>query len=526
MAQRHYFVTLLCLSLFIVACLLVSLVISRTIGTDLEAEHSGGRQTADRRQSGGLPEVSELRTIDLVDLTECDKTFAFTRRRLQVRVLKSSPVYRQRPQFLEGSARLATAAAGELVAPQVLANRPNGDEETQLDAARFFLTSTRDFVAGAAEHQTDQQVVDELRVEAGERSGNEKEPGDVPSQERQSTKEQVAAEEGRQADDPLASAASEMGFSLGSVNSSLIDCFIVDIEKRYNQKILIEDRHRKVASTRRVGFGKMLDTIKACRWLTWTTLINHTSVQLTGQLIGRPDGKSTFAPSLSLTSSGSTLNEIVKPVEQVGPAKANSHDLLSSILRSWLLPDAPALARQSENYEIQASGQRLPPVVSESRESAAVTRPSSVLVGLAATSPAPPTSAEDEARRGSYLNMGMSMVSGIVPNTLWCGLGDRAANYSELGAEFKVDSCCRAHDHCPIRLKPFATDYGLINWSVSTRSHCGCDLDFADCLTSINSTLSNVIKTLYFRLVGLQCIDVEGRQSTPAGVHPSSIDII
>lgn len=53
--------------------------------------------------------------------------------------------------------------------------------------------------------------------------------------------------------------------------------------------------------------------------------------------------------------------------------------------------------------------------------------------------------------------------------TKWCGLGDEAKGYHDLGPEVAVDICCRAHDHCPMRLKAFRSDYGSINLSLYTR---------------------------------------------------------
>ena len=40
---------------------------------------------------------------------------------------------------------------------------------------------------------------------------------------------------------------------------------------------------------------------------------------------------------------------------------------------------------------------------------------------------------------------------------------------------FRVDKCCRAHDHCPIKIKAFSSNYGATNYHVYTKSHCACD---------------------------------------------------
>ncbi|CAG2102331.1 unnamed protein product, partial [Medioppia subpectinata] len=41
----------------------------------------------------------------------------------------------------------------------------------------------------------------------------------------------------------------------------------------------------------------------------------------------------------------------------------------------------------------------------------------------------------------------------------WCGLGDAADTYDDLGTKRDIDVCCRAHDHCPIRLKALRFGY-------------------------------------------------------------------
>ncbi len=47
--------------------------------------------------------------------------------------------------------------------------------------------------------------------------------------------------------------------------------------------------------------------------------------------------------------------------------------------------------------------------------------------------------------------------------TKWCGYDDIAAHYHDLGDSVALDKCCRAHDHCPVKIKAFATNYGARN---------------------------------------------------------------
>lgn len=57
----------------------------------------------------------------------------------------------------------------------------------------------------------------------------------------------------------------------------------------------------------------------------------------------------------------------------------------------------------------------------------------------------------------------------MIVGTKWCGLGDIAKNYFDIGRLWHVDVCCRAHDHCPYRMKALRYGYGLLNLSFYTR---------------------------------------------------------
>ncbi|OQR67860.1 hypothetical protein BIW11_04681 [Tropilaelaps mercedesae] len=49
----------------------------------------------------------------------------------------------------------------------------------------------------------------------------------------------------------------------------------------------------------------------------------------------------------------------------------------------------------------------------------------------------------------------------LYPGTLWCGVGDRAANYSELGTSRETDRCCRNHDFCPVKIYAGERKFGI-----------------------------------------------------------------
>lgn len=122
---------------------------------------------------------------------------------------------------------------------------------------------------------------------------------------------------------------------------------------------------------------------------------------------------------------------------------------------------------------------------------------------------------EDEFRDGIEVPTTEDMISmfsikrGLIPGTKWCGLGDIASSYNDLGLKRRIDICCRAHDHCPIRLKPFRNDYGVFNIALYTKSHCDCDADFYRCLREAHSKTADMLGNLYFNVMKLQCLREE-----------------
>lgn len=122
---------------------------------------------------------------------------------------------------------------------------------------------------------------------------------------------------------------------------------------------------------------------------------------------------------------------------------------------------------------------------------------------------------DDEYRDGLEVMSTDDLVSlfsikrGLIPGTKWCGLGDQAHSYNDLGSKQRIDLCCRAHDHCPIRSKPFRNDYGLLNLALYTKSHCDCDADFYSCLRDVRSRTADMLGNLYFNIMKLQCLREE-----------------
>lgn len=57
----------------------------------------------------------------------------------------------------------------------------------------------------------------------------------------------------------------------------------------------------------------------------------------------------------------------------------------------------------------------------------------------------------------------------IFPGTKWCGPGDIAKNYNDLGTYRETDKCCREHDNCGDLILPRKSKHGLENPDSFTR---------------------------------------------------------
>ncbi|CAL4122725.1 unnamed protein product, partial [Meganyctiphanes norvegica] len=116
--------------------------------------------------------------------------------------------------------------------------------------------------------------------------------------------------------------------------------------------------------------------------------------------------------------------------------------------------------------------------------------------------------------------MSGNLLRGLLPGTLWCGMGDAAENYHQLGYLRDLDNCCRAHDHCPIKLRPLMNRYGLTNLAVNTKSHCSCDLEFFRCLKAVGSEISKKVGEVYFNYLQVQCLDEPTARHKPMKYAP------
>ncbi|XP_059619258.1 uncharacterized protein LOC132263492 [Phlebotomus argentipes] len=107
---------------------------------------------------------------------------------------------------------------------------------------------------------------------------------------------------------------------------------------------------------------------------------------------------------------------------------------------------------------------------------------------------------------GYFTGAGLSLLSGILPGTKWCGTGDIANNYHDLGTEASMDMCCRTHDLCPVKVRAYQKRYNLNNQSLYTKSHCICDDMLFECLKKTNTSTSQFMATVYFNVVQVPCL--------------------
>ncbi|XP_063147153.1 protein PROCA1 [Candoia aspera] len=99
------------------------------------------------------------------------------------------------------------------------------------------------------------------------------------------------------------------------------------------------------------------------------------------------------------------------------------------------------------------------------------------------------------------------------PGTLWCGAGNIAESYEQLGEHQETDKCCREHDHCQHLIYPFTYKYGHRNLRWHTISHCDCDRRLKDCLSAVNDTSSRVVGQAFFNIIQVPCFELAYKEA-------------
>ncbi|XP_053678214.1 uncharacterized protein LOC128728611 [Anopheles nili] len=110
---------------------------------------------------------------------------------------------------------------------------------------------------------------------------------------------------------------------------------------------------------------------------------------------------------------------------------------------------------------------------------------------------------------GSLFSNFKRKLKAIYPGTVWCGDGNQAKSEDDIGFFYLTDTCCRAHDLCPITIAAGEQFNRLKNNGYFTRSHCDCDTQFFNCLKNANTLVSRQIGYTYFNLLKPQCFRFE-----------------
>lgn len=93
--------------------------------------------------------------------------------------------------------------------------------------------------------------------------------------------------------------------------------------------------------------------------------------------------------------------------------------------------------------------------------------------------------------------------------TKWCGDGNIADNYEDLGVQADTDMCCRDHDHCPDIITSGETKFNLTNDSPVSRLSCDCDVALYHCFKAVDTFTSSAVGGLYFTIVNQKCFKEE-----------------
>ncbi|XP_072456000.1 group 3 secretory phospholipase A2 [Notamacropus eugenii] len=132
----------------------------------------------------------------------------------------------------------------------------------------------------------------------------------------------------------------------------------------------------------------------------------------------------------------------------------------------------------------------------------------------------PPSTGSEEIKERAEREEKLQVAAGhrrvkrgwTMPGTLWCGVGDSAANSTDLGLFQGPDLCCRDHDLCEHNIEPFQYNYGIRNYHFHTISHCDCDSRFHSCLQSQQDAISDFVGTTFFNLLEIPCFVLEEKE--------------
>ncbi|XP_075721417.1 uncharacterized protein LOC142764777 isoform X2 [Rhipicephalus microplus] len=93
----------------------------------------------------------------------------------------------------------------------------------------------------------------------------------------------------------------------------------------------------------------------------------------------------------------------------------------------------------------------------------------------------------------------------IKTGTKWCGPGNVAEHYDDLGRAREADKCCREHDHSLKSIPARQTRFGIPNPQLFTMTNCADDRKFFNCLLRANTPTAIKVGRLYFDGLKISC---------------------
>ncbi|XP_070573683.1 uncharacterized protein [Ptychodera flava] len=128
-------------------------------------------------------------------------------------------------------------------------------------------------------------------------------------------------------------------------------------------------------------------------------------------------------------------------------------------------------------------------------------------------------------KSGSQPGSVKTLLNGIYPGTLWCGVNNIAGDiYSKLGPQREADKCCRAHDHCRPNVKSFEHRYHMTNPSLWLMSHCSCDRTFYNCMKRARTQTADEVGRLFFNGLNMKCFDFDFKETCVLSLFGMCLD--
>uniref|UniRef100_A0A224YDG5 Phospholipase A2 n=1 Tax=Rhipicephalus zambeziensis TaxID=60191 RepID=A0A224YDG5_9ACAR len=93
----------------------------------------------------------------------------------------------------------------------------------------------------------------------------------------------------------------------------------------------------------------------------------------------------------------------------------------------------------------------------------------------------------------------------MFPGTKWCGAGNIATDYNDLGESWEADMCCREHDSAKESIPAFGAKRGIRNRLFYTMTGCEADKKFFNCLLNAQTFTAFSLGIGYFDLLRTKC---------------------